>query len=44
MVSTECFNFTKAAGKKNAENVLVIKSKELAKVYMDNWYEAQGTF
>jgi phosphatidylserine/phosphatidylglycerophosphate/cardiolipin synthase-like enzyme len=37
-VITGSFNFTKAAEEKNAENVLVIKSKELAKVYMDNWY------
>jgi hypothetical protein len=26
----------KAAEEKNAENLLIIKSKELAKVYMDN--------
>ena len=38
-VITGSFNFTKAAEEKNAENVLVIKSKELAKVYMDNWYK-----
>lgn len=37
-VITGSFNFTKAAEEKNAENVLFIKSKELAKVYMDNWY------
>ena len=39
MVITGSFNFTKAAEEKNAENVLVIKSKELAKVYIDNWYK-----
>jgi phosphatidylserine/phosphatidylglycerophosphate/cardiolipin synthase-like enzyme len=39
IVSTGSFNFTKAAEEKNAENLLVIKSKELAKVYMDNWYK-----
>ena len=36
-VITGSFNFTKAAEEKNAENVLVIKSKELAKIYMENW-------
>jgi phosphatidylserine/phosphatidylglycerophosphate/cardiolipin synthase-like enzyme len=39
IVITGSFNFTKAAEDKNAENVLVIKSKELAKVYIDNWYK-----
>ncbi len=38
-VITGSFNFTKAAEEKNAENLLVIKSKELAKVYMENWYK-----
>jgi phosphatidylserine/phosphatidylglycerophosphate/cardiolipin synthase-like enzyme len=36
-VVTGSFNFTKAAEEKNAENVLVIKSKELAQMYLDNW-------
>jgi len=36
-VITGSFNFTKAAEEKNAENLLIIKSKELAKVYTDNW-------
>jgi phosphatidylserine/phosphatidylglycerophosphate/cardiolipin synthase-like enzyme len=36
-VITGSFNFTKAAEEKNAENVLVIKSKELAQMYLDNW-------
>jgi phosphatidylserine/phosphatidylglycerophosphate/cardiolipin synthase-like enzyme len=32
------FNYSKAAEKKNAENVLVIKdTQELAKKYLDNW-------
>jgi phosphatidylserine/phosphatidylglycerophosphate/cardiolipin synthase-like enzyme len=31
------FNFTKAAEEKNAENLLILKSKELAKLYIDNW-------
>jgi len=37
IVITGSFNFTKAAEEKNAENLLVIKSKELANTYLDNW-------
>jgi len=33
------FNFTKAAEEKNAENLLILKSKELANVYLNNWQE-----
>ena len=36
-VVTGSFNFTKAAEEKNAENLLILKSKELAKLYMANW-------
>ncbi len=36
-VITGSFNFTKAAENKNAENLLIIKSQELAKTYIDNW-------
>jgi len=36
-VITGSFNFTKAAEDKNAENLLILKSKELAKQYVDNW-------
>jgi phosphatidylserine/phosphatidylglycerophosphate/cardiolipin synthase-like enzyme len=36
-VITGSFNFTKAAEEKNAENLLIVKSKELAKQYIDNW-------
>jgi phosphatidylserine/phosphatidylglycerophosphate/cardiolipin synthase-like enzyme len=36
-VITGSFNFTTAAEQNNAENLLVIKSKELAKIYLDNW-------
>lgn len=36
-VITGSFNFTKAAEEKNAENVLVIKSKEVATEYIKNW-------
>ncbi|MCY2928486.1 MAG: hypothetical protein NTV86_03155 [Planctomycetota bacterium] len=31
------FNFTKAAEEKNAESLLVIRSKELAAKYLENW-------
>ena len=34
---TGSFNFTKAAEEKNAENLLILKNKELAKIYIDNW-------
>jgi len=37
IVITGSFNFTRAAEEKNAENLLVIHSQELAKVYLDNW-------
>ena len=36
-VITGSFNFTTAAEQSNAENLLVIKSKELAKIYLVNW-------
>lgn len=36
-VITGSFNFTKAAEKKNAENLLILKSKELAKEYIQNF-------
>ena len=36
-VITGSFNFSKAAEEKNAENLLIIKSKELAGIYIDNW-------
>jgi len=37
VVITGSFNFTKAAEGNNAENLLVIRSKDLAKVYIENW-------
>ena len=37
IVITGSFNFTKAAEEKNAENVLIIKSKELTETYLKNW-------
>lgn len=36
-VITGSFNFTKAAEKNNAENLLIIKSKDLARSYLENW-------
>jgi len=39
IVISGSFNFTKAAEEKNAENLLIIKSKELAKTYIENWYK-----
>jgi phosphatidylserine/phosphatidylglycerophosphate/cardiolipin synthase-like enzyme len=36
-VITGSFNFTMAAEEKNAENLLILRSKELAKRYIDNW-------
>jgi len=33
------FNFSRAAEEKNAENLLILKSKELANVYLNNWQE-----
>jgi len=36
-VIAESFNFTKAAEEHNAENLLVIRSPELAAKYADNW-------
>jgi phosphatidylserine/phosphatidylglycerophosphate/cardiolipin synthase-like enzyme len=34
---TGSFNFTNSAEEKNAENLLILKNKELAKIYIDNW-------
>lgn len=39
IIITGSFNFTKAAEEKNAENLLVINSKELSKSYLENWFE-----
>ena len=36
-VITGSFNFTKGAESENAENLLVIQGKELAKAYTENW-------
>ena len=37
IVQTGSFNYTKAAEKRNAENVLIIDNVQLAKQYRDNW-------
>jgi len=37
IVITGSFNFTKSAECKNAENLLIIKSDEIAKIYIENW-------
>ena len=37
VVVTGSFNFSKAAEERNAENLLIITSPELAKVYTANW-------
>lgn len=41
-VITGSFNFTKAAEDHNAENLLILKNKELAKQYVDNWGRHRG--
>jgi phosphatidylserine/phosphatidylglycerophosphate/cardiolipin synthase-like enzyme len=37
LVITGSFNFTNSAQTRNAENLLVLKSTELAKSYKSNW-------
>ena len=37
IVVTGSFNFTKAAENRNAENLLLLQSKELAGLYAENW-------
>ncbi|MGD0238282.1 MAG: phospholipase D family protein [Syntrophorhabdales bacterium] len=39
IVITGSFNFTKAAEEKNAENLLIITSADMAKLYLENWME-----
>ena len=38
-VITGSFNFTEAAEKKNAENLLIIHDRKLAEKYVKNWDE-----
>ena len=42
VVITGSFNFTKAAEEKNGENLLIIRSKELAQKYIENWEAHKG--
>jgi phosphatidylserine/phosphatidylglycerophosphate/cardiolipin synthase-like enzyme len=37
VVITGSFNFTKAAEERNAENLLIIASREMARYYLGNW-------
>jgi phosphatidylserine/phosphatidylglycerophosphate/cardiolipin synthase-like enzyme len=37
VVITGSFNFTKAAEERNAENLLIIRSRELSTRYLENW-------
>ncbi|MGB6976009.1 MAG: phospholipase D family protein [Gammaproteobacteria bacterium] len=39
IVVTGSFNFTKAAEKYNAENLLIIQDKKLAQAYVKNWQQ-----
>ena len=41
-IITGSFNFTKAAEEKNAENILIIKSRDIVKEYLDNWEKHKG--
>ena len=41
-VITGSFNFTRAAEEKNAENLLIIRNPDLAKIYLNNWYKHKG--
>jgi phosphatidylserine/phosphatidylglycerophosphate/cardiolipin synthase-like enzyme len=36
-VITGSFNFTRAAEDNNAENLLIIRSKKLAREYLESW-------
>jgi len=37
VVVTGSFHFTKAAEERNAENLVMIRGKELAALYVENW-------
>jgi len=41
-VITGSFNFTKAAQQRNAENLLIIRDANLAKIYSKNWDDREG--
>jgi phosphatidylserine/phosphatidylglycerophosphate/cardiolipin synthase-like enzyme len=42
VVVTGSFNFTKAAEERNAENVLIVEDKGLARLYRENWEAHRG--
>lgn len=42
-VLTGSYNWTNAANYRNSENLLIIRSRGLAKGYKENWYAHQGT-
>jgi phosphatidylserine/phosphatidylglycerophosphate/cardiolipin synthase-like enzyme len=42
IVITGSFNFTSAAQKRNAENLLVIRDEDLAQLYGENWGKRQA--
>jgi phosphatidylserine/phosphatidylglycerophosphate/cardiolipin synthase-like enzyme len=41
-VITGSFNFSKSAETQNSENVLIIRSSELAGLYRENWFKHRG--
>ena len=41
-VITGSYNFTNESDEKNAENLLIVKSDELAGAYIDSWQEHKG--
>ncbi len=41
VVATGSFNFTAAAENNNAENLIIIQSRDLANIYIENWYKHQ---
>ncbi len=42
MVITGSFNFTKATENNNAENLLILRNRDLAKVYIENREKHKG--
>jgi len=41
-VITGSFNFTRAADTRNAENLLLINDAEIAKIYLQNWFNRKS--
>jgi phosphatidylserine/phosphatidylglycerophosphate/cardiolipin synthase-like enzyme len=42
IVVTGSFNFTKAADQENAENLLILHSQGLARIYLNNWRQHEA--